>query len=351
MTSDPKSWRAAVLRETSHDLEIIDIACPDLKFGQVLVKLKYSGVCRSQLLEVRGLRGKDVWAPHLLGHEGVGTVVNIGPGVAKVTVGDRVVVGWIRGIGVESVAPIFHTVDGELINAGPVTTFSEFTVVSENRVYLQPEALEDKIGVLFGCALLTGAGMVLNEARPLPGESLLINGLGGIGLAALVAARGTESTVVAVDIDHVKRQQAINLGADFIVDPTHADLQLQVRELFPNGVDVAIDASGTSAGIEVAFDCIRHEGGRLVFASHPPAGNRISLDPHDLIKGKSIQGSWGGGSRPDQDIPRLAKHLVQQRIDLSFMVPRTYSLTEVNEALYDLEAGDAMRPLIFLGEE
>ena len=346
MSSKPPSWRAAVLRETGHDLVIVEIACPRLRPGQVLVELKYSGVCRSQLMEVRGLRGPDAWVPHLLGHEGVGTVVDVGADVTKVSVGDRVIVGWIKGTGIESEAPVFHTVDGERINAGRVTTFSEFTVVSENRVYRQPEGIDDKVAVLFGCALLTGAGMVLNEARPVAGESMLINGLGGIGLAALIATRGSGVTVIAADPDPDKREQALRLGAAYAVDPMGVALQEQVFEAFPSGVDVAIDAAGTAAGTEAAFDCLRYDGGRLIFASHPPAGDRICLDPHDLIRGKSIRGSWGGASTPDDDIPRLAETITGGGISLDFMVPRTYSLDEVNEALGDLEALRAMRPVI-----
>jgi S-(hydroxymethyl)glutathione dehydrogenase/alcohol dehydrogenase len=348
MTSPPRSWRAAVLRETGTDLDVVDIARPSLSSGQVLVALDYSGVCRSQLMEVRGLRGPDAWLPHLLGHEGVGTVAEIGPDVTKVAVGDRVVVGWIKGEGIESASPALTTVDGETINAGRVTTFSEYTVASENRVYLQPVEVDDRAAVLFGCALLTGAGMVLNEARPMEGESVLINGLGGIGLAALIATQGLGVEVVAADPDPEKRALACGLGAHHVVDPFEGILSERVRQYFPRGVDVAIDAAGTTAGIEAAFDCLRYDGGRLVFASHPPTGERISLDPHDLIKGRTIRGSWGGACRPDEDIPRLARAITAAGTSLDFMMPRTYSLDEVNTALDDLEAQRAMRPVIDL---
>jgi len=348
MTSPPRSWRAAVLREIRTDLDIVEIARPSLGSGQVLVALDYSGVCRSQLMEVRGLRGPDAWLPHLLGHEGVGTVAEIGPDVTKVAEGDRVIVGWIKGEGIESASQTFTTVDGERVNAGRVTTFSEYTVVSENRVYLQPAEVDDRAAVLFGCALLTGAGMVLNEARPAAGESVLISGLGGIGLAALIATQGLGVEVVAADPDPEKRELARGLGAEHVVDPFEGTLAEQVCYYFPPGVDVAIDAAGTSAGIEAAFDCLRYEGGRLIFASHPPAGERISLDPHDLIKGRTIRGSWGGACQPDEDIPRLARAISHTGTSLEFMMPRTYTLDEVNLALDDLEAQRAMRPVIDL---
>ncbi|NKB42257.1 MAG: zinc-binding dehydrogenase, partial [Ilumatobacter sp.] len=332
----PESWRAAVLRQPGTCLELVDIFRPELLSGQVLVELDYSGVCRSQLMEVRGLRGPDAWLPHLLGHEGVGTVAEIGPDVTKVAAGDRVVVGWIMGEGIESASPTFTTVHGERVNAGRVTTFSEYTVVSENRVYLQPAEVDDRAAVLFGCALLTGAGMVLNEARPSGGESVLINGLGGIGLAALIATQGLGVEVVAADPDPEKRELARGLGAQQVLDPYMGTLHDQVFRHFPCGVDVAIDAAGTTAGIEAAFACLRYEGGRRVFASHPSAGERISLDPHDLINGRMIRGSWGGACRPDRDIPRLARVITDAGTNLDFMMPRTYALDEVNRALDDL---------------
>lgn len=292
------------------------------------------------------MRGPDAWLPHLLGHEGVGTVLETGPEVSKVTVGDRVVVGWIRGEGIEAASPTLTTVDGELINAGHVTTFSEYSVVSENRVYLQPAEVDDRSAVLFGCAMLTGAGMVLKEARPEPGETVLISGLGGIGLAALIATQGMGVTVIAADPDPEKRRLALELGATYAVDPLEGELPEQVRDQFPAGVDVAVDAAGTTSGIEAAFESLRYDGGRLIFASHPPDGERISLDPHDLIKGRTIRGSWGGACQPDEDIPRMAKAIAASRINLDFMMPRTYSLDEVNLALDDLEAQRAMRPVI-----
>lgn len=346
----PESWRAAVVRQVGTHLEIVEIVRPSLSSGQVLISLDYSGVCRSQLMEVRGLRGPDQWTPHLLGHEGVGSVAEIGPDVTKVAVGDHVVVGWIRGKGIESDAPVLSTVNGERVNAGRVTTFSEYTVVSEDRVYHQPTGFDDRVAVLFGCALPTGAGMVLHEGRPMAGESVLINGLGGVGLAALITTMGLRLDVVAAEPSPEKRKLAQTLGVQHVVDPSERTLSEAVREHFPLGVDVAFDASGTTAGIEASFDCLQYEGGRLVFASHPPAGEHISLDPHDLIKGRRIWGSWGGACRPDEDIPRVARAIAEAGVNLEFMVPRTYSLDEVNDALDDLEAMRAIRPILDLRE-
>mgnify|MGYP001467301769 CR=1 FL=1 len=178
---------AAVLRELNHPLNIEQLECPELERGQVLVEFEYSGVCRSQLMEVRGSRGPDRWLPHLLGHEGVGVVLDIGPGVTTVEIGDTVVVGWLETSGLDAKPAHYLNIDtGEKINSGKAVTFCSHSIVSENRVFKKPQTIDNKIAVLLGCALPTGAGMVLNETNPTPDDRILISGLGGIGLSVLV---------------------------------------------------------------------------------------------------------------------------------------------------------------------
>lgn len=337
-----------MLSQPGTDLEIVEVDSPELTVGQVMVRLSYSGVCRSQLMEVRGLRGDDPWLPHMLGHEGVGTVIRVGPGVTKVKEGDKVILGWVPGTGLEAAPATFSAVDGRTINAGRVTTFSEMTIVSENRVYRKPPEIDDKESVLFGCALLTGAGMVLNQARPVGGQSMLINGLGGVGLAALIATDTSRISVLVCDPDANKRKIACELGAVAAFDGQAPRLSDAVRQLIASGVDVAIDASGTVQGLEAAFDALNPNHGRLVFASHPPNGDVMRIDPHALLRGRQIVGSWGGDAHPDVDIPRLTKTLVRRGIDLSFMIAKTYTLTDVNSALQNLESGTAIRPLLAL---
>jgi S-(hydroxymethyl)glutathione dehydrogenase/alcohol dehydrogenase len=327
-------------------LEITELLRPPLEEGQILVRLRHSGVCGSQLMEARGLRGVDPWLPHLLGHEGVGIVVATGPKVSKVAEGDRVILSWIAGAGISAAPPVFSTVAGETINAGRVTTFSEFTVVSENRVYLAPKEVNDRTAVLFGCALLTGIGMVLNQTSLEPGQPVLVNGAGGVGLAVLIGSLIAKLEPVVADPDPTKREIARTLGAVHVFDPLSNGDVRAFRSLYPDGVDAAFDASGRISAVEFAFESIKFQGGLLILASHPPAGEFMRLDPHALIRGKRIRGSWGGESRPDQDIPRIARMLANRGLDLGFMTPQSYPLEDVNRALQDLEAGWGVRPLI-----
>jgi S-(hydroxymethyl)glutathione dehydrogenase/alcohol dehydrogenase len=340
--------KAAVLTALGRPLELLDgIEPPALRSGQLLVKVAYSGLCRSQVMEARGARGEDPWLPHMLGHEGSGRVLAVGEGVAKVHPGDLVVLGWIRGRGLDAGGSRF-TRGAEVINAGGVTTLGELAVVSENRVTPLPAGVPLDAAVLFGCALPTGAGLVLHEIAPRPGAAIAFFGLGGVGASALLASALQDYALrIAVEVTDEKLALAADLGADVVVDARSSDpLETIRRHTGGHGVDYAIEASGRVEVIEQAFEAVRTRGGLAVFASHPPADQRIRLDPHALISGKQIRGSWGGASDPDRDVPRLAALYRDGRLPLERIMSRPYRLEEINQALDDLEAGVAARPII-----
>ena len=341
------TFKAAVLENLGEPLIIKELMVPKLKFGQVLIKLKYSGVCRSQLMEVKGLRGEDKYLPHLLGHEGMGVVVGIGPGVTKVKIGEDVIIGWIKGIGVDAENPVFLCENNLLINSGGATTFSKLTIVSENRVYLKPKELQDHIAVLFGCAMLTGAGLVFNEMTPKKDNSVLVIGLGGVGLSVLISLFVINpKQIIVADSSAEKRKLAISLGVESVFDSTSENFLDKIINLSNGGVDVAYDCAGSTESIETAFKCLKAPGGQLIFASHPNSGEKIKLDPFDLIRGKTIRGSWGGNSLPDRDIPKFTKLLGKQLSKLDTLFGKRYSLEEINLALESLDNGEIFRPII-----
>jgi S-(hydroxymethyl)glutathione dehydrogenase/alcohol dehydrogenase len=339
--------RAAVLYRSGEPLVIEDdIEVPALGPGQVRVGVACAGLCHSQLMEVRGHRGADPWLPHLLGHEATGRVEAVGEGVSKVAVGERVVLGWIRGRGMEAGGCQYRK--GEvLINSGAVTAFGTCVVVSENRCTPLPDGVPDEVGVLFGCALPTGAGMVLNTLQPEPGTTLVVLGLGGIGMSALLAAVSLPGvSVIAVDVEAHKLALAGELGAHRVLDAARLDIRGEVRALTNGGADYCVEAVGKAESIELGFDLVRRGGGRLLFASHPAAGSTIRLDPYELICGKRIDGSWGGASVPDDDIPRFAQWYLEGRMPLERLLDRRYPLARINDALDDLEARRIVRALI-----
>src|SRR3990167_9428307 len=166
MKNIPLFFRAAVLFNLKQPLEILEVLTPKLLSGQVLVKIFFAGLCHSQLMEVMGERGHDEYLPHMLGHEGVGEVVDIGKNVEKVKPGDHVVLSWIKGKGANINSTQYRTSDGKEINAGAITTFSEYAIVSENRCVKLPAEIPFNIGALLGCAIPTGAGILFNLLKP-----------------------------------------------------------------------------------------------------------------------------------------------------------------------------------------
>lgn len=344
----PLNITAAVLFETNKPLVITDkIIAPELLPGQVLVKVAYSGLCHSQLMEVRGKRGEDKFLPHMLGHEGSGTVVDVGLGVSKVNVNDKVILGWIKGIGMD--APGTRYKHGNIIiNAGGVTTLSNYAIVSENRCVKLPDGIPLDVAVLFGCAIPTGSGMVMNHINPAPGSSFVVFGLGGIGLSALMATQLYEpAMVIAVDVEESKLQIAHEFGATHTINSMKSDILSEILSITQGkGADFCIEAAGLAATIETAFKSVRKFGGLCVFASHPKNGDKITIDPYDLICGKRLEGSWGGESKPDRDIPRLAELYIQGKLPLEKMLSHRYGLSQINQAMDGLEQRKIVRALI-----
>ena len=344
----PKTMRGAVLWKTGEPLSIEnEILIPELNTGQVLIKMSFSGVCRSQLMEVRGYRGFDNYLPHLLGHEGCGQVVSVGKNIKKVRVGDWVILGWIKGKGINSKGAIYN-IGNQKINSGPVTTFSTYSVVSENRVVKLPKNLPKDIAVLFGCALPTGAGMVVNQIKPKRNSSILIFGLGGIGLSSLIACNHYSlDKVITIDVSNEKLEIAKDFGATHTINPMTQNITKVILEITNgSGVDYAIESAGYTNTIESAFGLVKNNGGKCFFASHPKKGDKIRIDPFDLISGKNIYGSWGGNCKPDNDIPLLAKMYDKGKLPFDKLISKKYTLDEINLALDDLETFNVFRPLI-----
>lgn len=342
-----ETFKAAVLHDTSKPLEIRELLLPELKRGQVVVKIFYSGVCHSQLMEAKGLRGEDKYLPHLLGHEATGEVVSVGDEVSKVKIGDRVVLGWIKGDGIDAGGAQYLDTDGNTINSGAVTTFSEYSVVSENRLTLLPKHTPADLGVLYGCAMLTGAGVVKNELKPEPGKTLAVFGIGGIGMSAFLLATHLKlDKLIVVDVEQERLDLAKKLGATHTINAKDTDVLAMLKTITGSlGLDYIAEATGKNFMIEMAFKALNRNG-KLVFASHPKAGDLISIDPFELICGKHISGSWGGCSQPDIDIPYYDALYHKGELPLEFMLTKRYALEEVNDALADLENGKVIRALL-----
>lgn len=340
-----RKTEAAVLIETGKPLELWELGLPEPAPGQVLVEIAFSGVCHSQLNEVLGRRGPDRFLPHCLGHEGSGTVLEVGEGVTKVRPGQNVVMTWLKGNG-SGPAGLTYTSARGPVNAGAITTFQRHALVSESRVVPVPSGLGLDVAALLGCALPTGAGIVFHSLRLQVGQNLAVMGAGGVGLSTVLAAVSLgASPIIVVDVLESKLEMARSFGA------THTLLAgpqcvAEIHALTGGrGVDFAVEASGNVNAMENALSATR-DGGLCIVAGNPPVGHKMSIDPYQLIRGKRLQGSWGGGSQPDVDIPRLAELILSGAMPADRLLTHRYSLEEVNLALQDLENGKVTRALL-----
>ena len=347
----PHRTQAAVLFEIACPLRLIDVELPPLAAGQVLVEVAYSGVCHSQLNEVRGRKGPDRFLPHVMGHEGSGHVLAIGPGVTKVAPGDSVVLTWIKAGGAEAPGARYPSRQG-FINSGAVATFMCHSIVSESRLVRAPAGIALREAALLGCAIPTGGGAVLH-AEIEDGASVAVFGVGGVGMSAIaIAGLRKANPLIAVDVVERKLELARRLGATHGIDARSHDPIAQIRVLTEGrGVDLAIEAAGIPSAMEAAFAAVRPAGGLCVLAGNVAHGQKIALDPYDLIRGRRIRGTWGGETDPDVDLPRYAQLVLSGKLDLSAMISAEYPLAAINEAMADLESGAVSRALLALRPE
>lgn len=336
----PRRMKAAILVELKKPLVVAEVELPEaLDAGQVLVRVHYSGICGSQLGEIDGVKGEDRFLPHLLGHEGSGTVLEVGPGVRHVKAGDKIVLHWRTGAGIESSTPSYSW-QGRKVNAGWITTFNEYAVVSENRLTAIPQDSDLEVAALFGCAVTTGFGVVQNNARVRIGESVVVFGAGGVGLnivqaAALVSAH----PVIAVDLYDNRLALAREMGATHLVNARREDAAARIREIVgAGGVDVFIDNTGQPAIIQLGYE-VTGQKGRVTLVGVPRRGNDISIYSLPLHFGKVISGSHGGEAEPDRDIPRYHALFRKGQIRLRELITDVVSLEEINSAIGRMRDG------------
>jgi S-(hydroxymethyl)glutathione dehydrogenase/alcohol dehydrogenase len=340
--------KAAILVALNADLEIDEIDMPDLGPGQVLVKIAHSGVCGKQVDEVLGKRA-DRFIPHLLGHEAAGTVEEIGPGVRKVKPGDSVVLHWMKGSGIDSETPDFGR-GGSLVNAGWVTTFSEKTIVSENRVTVIDSAVPTSVAALLGCAVTTGMGIVNNNANLKPGQSIIVFGAGGIGNNVIQTAHLVNAyPIVAVDVHQGKLDGAAKFGATHAIDGSREDLDAALREIVgQGGADAAVDTVGAPAVRESAYN-VTSNTGITIFAGVPRENDMLTVDSFPLHMGRRVVGSHGGNTVPDVDIPRVARLYQMGRFKIDEQISHEFPLEQVNEAIQLVRDGSADRCVLKMG--
>ena len=337
--------KAAILEQINTPLTIREVQPTPFKVGQVYVKVLTSGLCGAQLHEIRGHKGNAKFLPHLMGHEGCGIVKEVGPGVTTVEEGDKVVMHWRPGSGIESDFPQYVLDDGKKISSGKCTTLSEYSIVSENRLTKIPYDTPTVLAAMLGCSLTTALGIIDNECDLKFGESVAVIGCGGVGLHLIQAAKmRCAFPIYGVDVNDKMFELTLQMGADiFSRDIENA----------PGDIDVILDTTGNCSVITKAFDLLAPSG-RLILVGQPqPDANLNLLNPLSFFdgQGKSIRASQGGRTNPTTDIPRYVSLATKGVLDFETLHTDTFELDEINEAFDLLKSGNAGRIMIKIGED
>ncbi len=366
--------RGAVLRTigaprpyvTSAPLEVVGLELDEPRGTELLVEVEVASVCHSDLSVVDGSRSRPT--PMLLGHEAAGKVLRVGSDVDDVAVGQRVVLtflprcGECPGCATDGLAPCVpgsaSNSAGEMLAGGSrlseqgqavrhhlgVSGFATHAVVDRRSVVPVDDDVPPDVAALLGCAILTGGGAVLNAARPLPGSTLAIVGLGGVGMAALLTALALDDvTVVGVDTSETKRARALALGASLALSPEEAMATLRA--------DRVIEAVGRGAAFELAVSCTA-PGGTTVTVGLPAPDDTAVVSPLGLVaEGRTIVGSYLGSSVPARDLPVFVDLWRRGRLPVEQLISSTVPLSLVNQAMDRLADGSELRQLISLQEE
>ena len=340
-------FQAAILEQSRQPLIVDTITLSaELKAGQVLVKVLYSGICGAQLNEIEAAKGPDKFLPHLLGHEGLGVVLEVGPLVRHVAPDDQVILHWMPGAGFQS-DPAVYSWQGQRLNAGWVTTLSELTVVSGNRCTKIESTLAPQHLPLLGCAATTAAGVIGRDAELRLGESVVVLGTGGVGLLTVEAARASGGyPIVGVDKVEARLEHARRLGARNTVLVEESNVFDDIlHTLGGTPPDVVIETTGARDMIELAYRLVS-TAGRAILVGVPRHDEPASFDTLPLHFNTVITGSKGGGTKPEVDIPRLVSLAEANLFRLDALPVTLFPLSEVNAAIDLVRSGLPGRAVI-----
>ncbi|WP_431470481.1 Zn-dependent alcohol dehydrogenase [Sphingosinithalassobacter sp. LHW66-3] len=357
--------KAAVLHEAKQPLQIEEVQVSRPGPREVLIRTRAVGVCRSDLHFVDGAFPHPV--PTVPGHEAAGVIEAVGSDVAHLKPGDHVITFFtvfcgscemcVTGRVSLCIDPSTRRAPDQearlsLADGTPLapflnlSAFAEMMLVHENACVAVSKEMPFDRAALLGCAVITGAGSIFNDCQLRPGESVAVIGAGGIGLAAINAAKiAGAGMILAIDPVASKRELALKMGATHALDAADEGLAKSVLKMTNGGVHYAIEAVGRPNTAELAWTILRRGGTATVLGMIAP-GNSVSLPGPTFLTGKKIQGSLLGSTRFPIDMPRLVQLYLDGKLDLDTMVAERIRLEDINDALDKLRQGDSVRSVI-----
>lgn len=348
-------------------VEELDLAPPG--HGEILVKIRAAGLCHSDLSTINGDRPRQM--PMVLGHEAAGEIMETGPGVRDLKVGDHVILVFVPSCGhcmpcaegrpalcepgfksngagtlmsgatrlSRAGKPVFHHVG--------VSAFADYAVVAQESAVRIDKSLPFEEAALFGCAVITGAGAVINTAKVPAGTTTAIIGLGGVGLVSMLAARLSGArTIVAIDMLDDKLKLAKQLGATHVVNARDPNCIEQVKDLTQGGVDFAFEMASSVKALELAYKITRR-GGTTVTASLPHPTHTMALPGTNLVaEERTIKGSYVGSCVPMRDIPRFIALYQQGQLPVDRLMSERIGFNRINEGFDKLADGGTVRQIL-----
>jgi Zn-dependent alcohol dehydrogenase len=342
--------RAAIYVEFQKPLVVDEIELPDPGPTQLLIKQFATGICHSQL---HALHNPRTLTPRLMGHESTGVVVSAGSEVTHVKEGDHVMVTFLPRISVPGVTiplPVLRWGDKQIRSHGNNSTWSEIILADAAFVVPLDMSAPTDVTAVIGCAVMTGCGAVLNTARVEAGDSVVVIGVGGVGLAAVQAAANVSAyPIIAVDIDDDKLQFARRFGATIGINSRTEDAIARVREITGGGADFAFDVIGRQSTIATLLHYVRPgvagyrpEGGTAVLVGVPRPEATLTVMDALLPGSKTFKGTNGGSPRPDRDLPMYVRWFQEGKLPLDLLVSRRYTLDQINDGISALERGEVL---------
>lgn len=364
--------RAALAIAAGAPLEIVELDLAPPQHGEVVVEMKATGVCHTDAYTLSGKDPEGLF-PSVLGHEGAGVVVEVGPGVRNLKVGDPVIPLYIPECreckvclsGKSNLCQAIRVTQGQgLMPDGksrfsfegqPVfhymgcSTFSQYAVVPEIALAkIRPDAPFEKVCYI-GCGVTTGIGAVLNTAQVRPGDQVAVFGLGGIGLNVVQGARlAGASRILGIDLNPAKKAMAERFGMTDFINPAEVgkDLVAYIQDLTDGGPDFAFECIGNVQVMRQALECTHKGWGCCVIIGVAGAGQEIATRPFNLVSGRVWKGTAFGGARGRRDVPKIVDWYMQGKIEIDPMITHVMGLDHINEAFHLMEKGESIRSVI-----
>jgi Zn-dependent alcohol dehydrogenase len=347
---------AAIFVEPKKPLVVDEVEFPDPGPDQVLVKLFASGVCHSQIHTMQRPARPGHRLPALLGHESTGIVALKGRHVEGLKEGDHVITTWVDRDSARTDQPmVLHALNDRTQYTASwkgkqvmhsAATWAEYALAQERVVVPMPKDLATDVTSIIGCAVMTGAGAIINTLQARPGQSVVVFGAGGIGLCAISAAAIVDAfPVIAVDVVGDKLEFARRFGATHVINAKAADPLEEIKQLTGGGADFAIDAIGLPQTQEQILRAVRpgfsglNKGGTALLVGITPPDAKAFLDTSLFVGNRSFTRTSGGDCKPDRDFPIFLRWFREGRLKLNDLVTNRYKLEQINEAVDDLEHG------------